>query len=411
MFKDQVINMFNISTPEFLSVILTIIQVAAIFILPQFFVVLSKKYKIFKFLSPIVLCYLTGIIFANIPFDKIFPNEPLLRWNYSFSMTISEISVPIAIALILFSADIIKWLHLAKETVKSFLLVIVSALVAAFVSGIIFAQQVPEVWRIAGMLTGCYTGGTPNLIAIGQSLKMPSQNIVLVNMCDMLCGGVYFLLLSSVLVKIYRRFLPAFDESKVHQKDDEIIPALQPIFEDGLKKGWKNIGLALLFAVLATGAAVGIAILLTGSMDTLAVILSVTTISLGLSFWKWLRNIKGTSAMGQYAVYIFSIAIGGTVDLKLFFQSSPIFLAFTASVMFGALIIHFILAKIFKIDADTALITSTAGVYGPAFIAPVAEAMKNRYIVLSGLITGIFGYTVGTYLGVGIAYLIKSLFY
>ena len=406
-------NIFNEQTAKIIAMIL---QIAVIFILPQFFVVLSKKYKLFKFLSPIVLCYLAGILLVNtVPLlEKLnFPVfiSRIFTWNSSFSMTISEISVPIAIALILFSADIVKWLHLARQTTKSFILVIASALIAAFISGMVFAVKVPEGWRIAGMLTGCYTGGTPNLIAIGKSLNMSAENIVLVNMCDMLCGGVYFILLTSVLVKIYRKFLPPFDVSKVKDSDESTIPALEPIFEDGLKKGWMNIAFSVAIAVFATGAAVGIAMLITGKMDTLAVILSVTTISIALSFWNRLRSTKGTAAMGQYAVYIFSIAIGGTVDLKLFFQSSPIFLAFTASVMFGALIIHFILAKIFKVDADTALITSTAGVYGPAFIAPIAEAMNNRYVVLSGLITGIFGYSVGTYLGVGIAYLIKSFFY
>jgi hypothetical protein len=36
-----------------------------------------------------------------------------------------------------------------------------------------------------------------------------------------------------------------------------------------------------------------------------------------------------------------------------------------------------ILAKIFKSTRITALITSTAGIYGPAFIAPAADALKN----------------------------------
>ena len=77
--------------------------------------------------------------------------------------------------------------------------------------------------------------------------------------------------------------------------------------------------------------------------------------------------------------------------------------------MFGAIIIHFILCKIFKVDADTALITSTAGVYGPAFIAPVANAMNNSEIVVSGIITGLAGYAVGNFLGIGLAYVLKLL--
>ena len=385
-----------------LQVFLIILQIAIIFFLPQVFVILAKRNKFVKFLSPIVLCYLTGIVFSNIPF---------FGWNLSVSTNIYEISVPIAIALVLFSADIVKWLHLAKDTIKSFVLVIVSALVVSFVVGMVFAAKLPEGWKVAGMLTGCYTGGTPNLNAIGQSLEMTTDSIGIVNMSDMLCGGLYFILLGSVVVKLYRKILPKFDESKVMSAEDVHIPALEPIFEDGLKKGWLHIGFAFLIAVLVTGVSIGLALLITGEISMLVLILSVTTISIALSFWKKLRETKGTAAMGQYAVYIFSIAIGSTVDIELFFKSSPVFLAFTASVMFGAIILHLILCKIFKIDADTAIITSTAGVYGPAFIAPVAEAMKNRHVILSGLITGIFGYAVGTYLGVGIAYLIKSFFY
>ncbi len=134
-------------------------------------------------------------------------------WDQGLSMTISEVSVPIAIALILFSADIIKWFHLAKITTKSFLLVLIAAMVATFTMSMIFANQVDEGWKIAGMLTSCYTGGTPNLMAVGLSLNVPGETIVLVNMCDMLCGGVYFLLISSVLIRVYRKFLPKFDSS------------------------------------------------------------------------------------------------------------------------------------------------------------------------------------------------------
>jgi uncharacterized membrane protein len=65
--------------------------------------------------------------------------------------------------------------------------------------------------------------------------------------------------------------------------------------------------------------------------------------------------------------------------------------------------------KAVQIDADTALITSTAGIYGPAFIAPVAGAMKNKEVMLPGLITGILGYAVGNYLGIAVAFVLHLL--
>jgi uncharacterized membrane protein len=75
--------------------------------------------------------------------------------------------------------------------------------------------------------------------------------------------------------------------------------------------------------------------------------------------------------------------------------------------MLGSILLHFILAAIFRIDRDTVIITSTAAIYGPAFIGPVANAIKNRDIIGLGITIGLLGYAIGTYLGMGMAFLLK----
>jgi uncharacterized membrane protein len=44
----------------------------------------------------------------------------------------------------------------------------------------------------------------------------------------------------------------------------------------------------------------------------------------------------------------------------------------------------------------------------PPFVPAVASALKNREIILPGLIIGLVGYAVGNYLGVLMGLLIKS---
>jgi uncharacterized membrane protein len=63
------------------------------------------------------------------------------------------------------------------------------------------------------------------------------------------------------------------------------------------------------------------------------------------------------------------------------------------------MILHFFLASLFKIDTDTILITSTAGIFGPPFVGPIAKALKNEEIIVSGITTGLVGYALGNYLG------------
>jgi uncharacterized membrane protein len=53
------------------------------------------------------------------------------------------------------------------------------------------------------------------------------------------------------------------------------------------------------------------------------------------------------------------------------------------------------------------IITSTAGIFGPAFIPPVATALGNREIIFSGIATGLVGYAVANYLGLRLAWMLR----
>jgi uncharacterized membrane protein len=165
----------------------------------------------------------------------------------------------------------------------------------------------------------------------------------------------------------------------------------------------------VLICVAGLGVSAGIAMLLTGELNAAIVMLGVTSLGVGLSFVKKVKRIKYTFETGQYIILAFSLALGTTVDIEEMLQASPRILGFVAVAMLGAVVIHLILAKLFKIDADTALITSTAGIYGPAFIIPVAKALKNREVVVAGLTSGLVGYAVGNYLGFLIYYIVSLL--
>jgi len=39
----------------------------------------------------------------------------------------------------------------------------------------------------------------------------------------------------------------------------------------------------------------------------------------------------------------------------------------------------------------------------------VASALKNREVVITGVVTGIIGWVVGTYLGIAVAYILRGV--
>ena len=71
------------------------------------------------------------------------------------------------------------------------------------------------------------------------------------------------------------------------------------------------------------------------------------------------------------------------------------------------LIFSIILAKIFKVDADTLVITSVALINSPLFVPMIAESMKNKKVIITGITIGVIGYAVGNYLGIIISQLLK----
>jgi len=376
-----------------------VLQIILIFLIPYLITIGQRRFKIIRALSPILLCYGIGILwgtFEFLPLDK------------ALSMNISEICVPIAIPLILFSADFKKFMHSARTTIISFVLVIVSAFSSAMITAVVLSNKVAEAAKISGMLIGCYTGGTPNLMAIGLALGVKEETLILVNTSDAILGGLFFLIIISVLKPLLSKILKPYSYSNnvesFHQK-----VYFRDIKRSEKYKVIKDNSLLLMVVIGIVGISIGIAMLITGRMDVAIIMLLITTAGIAGSFIKKIKKVKYTYETGQYFILVFSLALGTNVNILEMIKESSIILLFVAITMFGAIFIHILLAKIFKIDVDTAIITMTAGIYGPAFVIPVADAMKNKEIIVAGLTCGLVGYGIGNYLGYLIYYLASTL--
>lgn len=138
---------------------------------------------------------------------------------------------------------------------------------------------------------------------------------------------------------------------------------------------------------------------------TALIMLLVTSFGILISFIKKIRNAPGSYSSGQYFLLMFSVGMGLCFDFSAV-SGSLIILGMLLIIQFGTVLLHIIMAKIGKIDYHTMMITSTAGVFGPAFIIPVANVLHNDEIILPGILCGILGYALGNYLGIGIGELL-----
>lgn len=372
-------------------------------IFPILVIEIVKRNKLAGMVGPVILCYGVGLIMGNIP------DSPVDR---KLSQEVAEGCVPLAISLMLLSTRFVAWLKYAKRTALSFALAVVAVLVASFsVSAYFHLQEmgVDDVWKLSGMMVGVYTGGTPNLAAIGTGLGISNEVFIILNACDLMLSAMYLVLLLSVAQKLALKFLPSFVPMEKHDRDETFhYQRLQQITPK------RKVGLSLLsaFGISASivAASVGFSIFVDGKITAPSVILAVTTLSIGASFIKKVRFLPRTYEFGEYFLLVFCMGIGSISNFQEMLAASPNVLLYVTCVFVGTLSLHFLLSWIFRVDADTTLITSVAGIFGPAFIGPVASVLKNKDIVVSGLTTGLVGYAIANYLGLGMAHLFQMVF-
>jgi uncharacterized membrane protein len=139
---------------------------------------------------------------------------------------------------------------------------------------------------------------------------------------------------------------------------------------------------------------------------TMAAILTITSLGIVSSFITVLRRSPKSFELGMYFILVFSLVVASMADLKKFsMEAMPVFLYISYTITLS-LLLHLLLSRLFKIDADTMIITSTALICSPPFVPVIAGALNNRSIIISGLTIGIVGYAVGNYLGIFTALLL-----
>lgn len=375
-----------------------IIQLVLFFGIPYVLYKLEHKVKLIKTVGPIIFCYAIGIIWANsgLPLDA------------GLSDTVSSVLIPVAITLILFNSDFTTLKKNVKKAGLSFLILSVSVMVVAAVSVLVF-PNVFENTKIASMLVGCYTGGTPNLFAIGYGLNTDKNTIIVANLADQVLGGVYFLFICTLAKPLLNKLsgqISVATEKTDYQKEGIVDKAEIPIREK-IKQGI----VAILLGIAALGVSIGISFLLTKEATNVAIImLGVSVIGVALSFVKGIKQNKVSYSIGQYFIYVFSLAVGSMANLKLILGRSVYVLGMVAFVLFVTMFLHFIISLLFKIDTDTIIITSIAGIFGPAFIIPTAKAIKNEGVILIGIATGLLGYAIGNFMGFGLYEILKLIY-
>ena len=327
----------------------------------------------------------------------------------------------VAIAWLLLAVNLSDLKLAGPRMVAAFGIAVMGTAVGAFVGALVFADAIgPDTWRLAGTLTGTYSGGSLNFVAVGRGLELPAALFAGATAADATMTAVWLaatLMLPLWIGKFYPPVPKAAMANAAGVKSGAPKEDHHPFF---VNASLSTLDLAKLMAlgIILLAAAEGAAGLLgwlaesgsiPGWMGGIPSVLWLTTFALIVGHTRWFTKPEGALQLGTLALHFFFVVIGAwsrvseilAVGLEVFYYTVVV-VAVHGLFVFGV-------GRLARIDVGTLAVASQAAVGGPSSALAVAVSRGWPGFILPGVIVGLLGYAVGTYMGFSVAYLLQGM--
>ncbi|MCQ8876974.1 DUF819 family protein [Pseudoalteromonas shioyasakiensis] len=369
------------------------IQILTVIFLVVIFGVYAEKTSIGKKISAPLIILLMSLIVGNIG---------ILPMKSDIYDGIQSLLVPIAIPLLLFRVDLKKVVQQSGSLLFVFLLAALITVIGALLASSLLDLGEMEA-QIVSVLTASNIGGSANFVATSQAVGFTDSSIYLSTLTADAIGAVIFLILLMALpvMSLVTRFVPSkYIVSKEQRKtlDTEIKDAVSSVT---LPSVILPIASSLVICTLA--GIVAEIIPISGMF-----IIAVTLLSLVVANFakKLVARMSFEFELGTLFMYIFFATIGVSADLNEMFGPALFIVGFLLILMVFHLAVLLVIGHWLKIDLAELMIASCACILGPTAAAAIAAGQGWKDLISPGMLVGVLGYAIATFIGVGINYLL-----
>lgn len=367
---------------------------------------LEQKYEWGSKITGCVLALLIAMILSNL---KIIPlDAPTYDhvWDYV---------VPFALPMLLFNANIRK---IGKESGRFLVIYLLSGIgtvLGGILATIALKNLIPEIHKIAAMMTGTYTGGSVNLVAMSDAFNVQGELVTASIIADNLLMALYFFVLIGIptmnfFLKRYSH--PLIDQIENHGggEDGETHAAK---YWKGKEVSLKDVAftVALSFIIVAVSVAISdflsniiptgnfIMNLFNGLLGNKYLIITTITMILATFFSDFFEKLGGAQEIGTFLIHIFFAVIGVPASIALIVTKAPILLVFCTIIVLVNLLVTLFFGKIFKFGLEEIVVAANANIGGPTTAAAMAIAKGWNSLIIPAILVGTLGYVIGNYYG------------
>ncbi len=312
--------------------------------------------------------------------------------------TIAGVLVPMAIPLLLLRADFRTIIAKSGSVLLAFLIATTVTVIGA-VTGAMVMDLGPFEPQIIGSLTASYIGGSLNFVSTAEAVGIKDSSIYVASLAADAVGAVFFLLLLMSLpaMRWLREHMPSRHMADVDKgrSEDHAAAATKAFSLPGAANG-----LAISLVVCALAEWLG-GLFAIGSLFILLVtVLSLAVANLGRGV---LRHVSSEFELGTLFMYAFFVVIGAGANIAEVFGAALPIVGFIVVMVVVHLLLLVTIGALLKLDLAEVLIASNACILGPAPAAALAASKGWHALVAPGILVGVFGYAIATFIGIALA--------
>ncbi|WP_017609468.1 DUF819 family protein [Nocardiopsis xinjiangensis] len=317
---------------------------------------------------------------------------------------VQDALLPAMILLLLFKCDLRKIIKLGPKLLLTFFVAAASIVAGFLIAFLVFRAALDsEAWKALGALSGSWTGGSANMVAVQGILEAPEDVFGYVLIVDTVLYSVWLLLMfSSVgLSDRFNRWTKAdttkFETQTGPQEEERPIDLVSLM---GL------IGFSLFAS--ATASWIGEQLPELGDVVTATTwtILIVSVLGLIIATTP-MGKTAGSTEIALVMLYVIIGIIASGSDFTSLTQA-PIYLAIGIVVLIVHLAIMVVYAKLTRTELFSLAVASTANLGGVAS-APVVAGAFDRQLVPVGVLYALMGSFLGTFIGLTVAQLLSAV--
>ena len=357
---------------------------------------LAEKTRIGALLTGAVIAILLAIVASNI---GVIPQDAPA---YGFVFTYF---VPILIPMFLLKADLRKMIFETGRLTLAFCLAAFATVVGAVTAVLVldFGDFEPAV---AGIFTATYIGGSVNYAALVDVTGMRENPdfVSAATAADNLASAFFLGVLA--LLPGWKWLSARFAPRDHSEASDEAEIAPRPSAMS------LTVTAALALAIVAAGDAV------TGWLSAnfgeswgnwRYAVITVLSLILPTAMPKTMGKLSGGYEMGIGLAFVFFAAIAAGADIQTMIQLAPWLMALVAILLSVHFLVLFGLGSLFRFSLPELITASNAAVLGATTAPALAAAKGWRDLVTPGVLVGVLGYALGTFVATGVYQIWQSL--